>query len=111
MTNAVPKLTLLRHRGEGDISEPADIALGRIATDDELEALYRVPGRWSFLIRDPSRAIAGKGDGDTQLECLDAVPSLATQSNFRPSTIDSPVMCWEKDWRLLLWPPEAYRTL
>ena len=66
-----PRLILLRRFDEdGDIIEASDVAIARMATDAEIEAVWRVPGRWSYVVRDPTGAIAATGADDTQEACL-----------------------------------------
>jgi len=99
------KLTLLRHYAEGEDIEAADVAIERMATEDELKAVWRDPARWSFVCPRSYGAIAGDGAYDTLQECLDhALDSCALvtwgevisegQGHPRPRLA------------LLLWPPD-----
>jgi hypothetical protein len=57
MRSQPSKFTLLRRYKENDIIEPADIAIERMATDAELEGVWRNPQRWSYVVRSPSLGV------------------------------------------------------
>jgi hypothetical protein len=109
MTN---KLTLLRRYEPGEIIGPAGVAIERMATDEEVKEAYRKPGRWSYVIRDPSGEIAGSGDDDTQQACLVAalnnVARVAVEITNAADWPYHPIYPFDDDsWRFLLWPPEV----
>ena len=97
------KLTLLRRYKEGEEISAADVAIERMATDDELMELWRNPKLWSYAVRDPTGFVCGTGEAKTQQECLDVALGHAA------------VFCCEcvypnlEGWRFLLWPPEGLR--
>jgi hypothetical protein len=82
MSSQPSKFTLLRRYKENDIIEPADIAIERMATDAELEGVWRNPQRWSCVVRSPSRETVAWGEAGTMQECLDLVASLAPLRSF-----------------------------
>ena len=96
------KPRLIRRYKVGEITYPADHALERMATDEELRVVWRVPARWSYLVRDPTGAVAATGDFATQEACEDDASAAVGE------------LVWEYDamelgqgpWRLLLWPPD-----
>jgi hypothetical protein len=104
------KLTLLRRHVEGRMIEPVDIAVERMATDDEIKALYRNPKRWSYVVRRPDGSVGPWGEDDTQQACLDIAVEHVARSSAEAFTFDeNRHETWgrgDRKWDFLLWPPD-----
>lgn len=76
-----------------------------MATDDEIEAVWRIPERWSYVVRDPTGAIAAMGEDATQEACLHHGLDQAVQYALERSWPKREGYL-EEGYRFLLWPPE-----
>jgi hypothetical protein len=98
------KLTLLRRYKIGEPKWEADAAIERMATDDELTEVYRNPRLWSYVVRDPTGTVCGRGEAETQQECLDV--ALGHAAFAAQDAWDDISILWD-GWRFLLWPPDG----
>lgn len=102
--NKKPRLTLLRHYEEGETIDAGAEAIARMSTDAEVEAAYRQPGRWSYVVRDPDGAIPISGEEDTQQACLNRALDQVVDHASEACTFGEEITL--VGWRFLLWPPE-----
>jgi hypothetical protein len=95
----------LRRYADGETIGETERTIERKATDDEIMKVWRVPSRWSYVVRDPSGAISCMGDDDTQATCLNHGTDQVVQYAIERSWPDCEG--WEEEgYRFLLWPPE-----